>query len=128
MAHYAFLDENNIVTNVIVGLDEGGEEDWEQIYGHRHGQICKRTSYNMRDGVHLLGKTPFRRNYAVIGGYYSEELDAFVPPKPFESWLLSNEKYIWEPPTEYPNDGQRYIWSDGDYQNTGNGWILSEEI
>ncbi len=126
MAYYAFLDENNIVTQVIVGLDEGGEEDWEQIYSHRRGQVCKRTSYNTRDGVHLLGKTPFRRNYAGIGYYYSEELDAFIPPKPFNSWVLDEETCLWNPSVEYPNDGQQYYWSEEEYNNSGNGWILTD--
>jgi hypothetical protein len=83
VAHYAFLDENNIVTEVIVGKDEGEDGiDWEAYYGAFRGQVCKRTSYNTRGGVHTLGGTPLRKNYAGIGYTYDSERDAFIPPKP----------------------------------------------
>jgi len=124
MAHYAFLDQNNIVTQVIVGLDENGEDDWEKIYGERSGQVCKRTSYNTRGGQHSEGGIPFRKNYAGIGFYYDEERDAFISPKPFSTWVLNEETCCWEPPTEYPQDGKGYRWSDEGYKQTGNGWIL----
>ncbi len=124
MAHYAFLDQNNIVTNVIVGLGEDGEEDWEKIYENSHGQVCKRTSYNTLAGQHKIGGIPFRKNYAGIGYYYNEELDAFIPPKPFNSWVLDEETCLWKPSVEYPNDGQQYYWSEEEYNNRGNGWIL----
>jgi len=128
MAHYAFLDQNNIVTNVIVGLDENLGTDWEQVYGDRHGQVCKRTSYNTKNGQHTTGGIPFRKNYAGIGFSYDEERDAFIPPKPFNTWMLNEETCQWFPPTEYPNDGQHYVWSDEDYEETGNGWILHSNI
>jgi hypothetical protein len=83
MAHYAFLDENNIVTEVIVGKNEGEEGiDWEQHYGAFRGQPCKRTSYNTHGGVHSGGGTPYRKNYAGIGYTYDAGRDAFIPPKP----------------------------------------------
>jgi len=86
MAHYAFLDENNIVTEVIVGRDEDevvdGISDWEAHYGEIRGQVCKRTSYNTLNGVHLYGGTPFRWNYAGIGYLYDPIRDAFIPPQP----------------------------------------------
>lgn len=128
MAHYAFLDQNNIVTHIIPGLDEGGEEDWEQIYGERFGQVCKRTSYNTRAGQHMFGGVPFRKNYAGIGYMYDEQRDAFIPPKPFNTWVLNEETCLWEPLIECPNDGQQYYWSDEDYEKTGNGWILVENL
>jgi hypothetical protein len=113
MAHYAFLNENNIVTEVIVGKDEGDDGvDWEQWYGDFRGQICKRTSYNTIGGVHNNGGTPFRKNYAGIGYTYRADIDAFVPPQPFASWILNNDTAQWEPPTPMPTDGKMYSWDE----------------
>ena len=113
MAHYAFLDENNIVTEVIVGKNEGEEgRDWEQWYGEFRGQACKRTSYNTQAGVHLKGGTPFRKNYAGIGYTYRADIDAFVPPQPFASWLLNENTAQWEAPTPMPTDGKMYSWDE----------------
>lgn len=104
MAHYAFLDENNIVTEVIVGKDEGEEGvDWEVWYGEFRGQICKRTSYNTRGGQHPNG-TPLRKNYAGIGYTYDPARDAFIPPQPFPSWVLNENTCLWESPIPYPED------------------------
>jgi hypothetical protein len=112
MAHYAFLDENNIVTEVIVGKDEGDEgRDWEQWYGEFRGQTCKRTSYNTIGGIHNNGGTPFRKNYAGIGYTYRADIDAFVPPQPFASWTL-NVDAQWEPPVAMPQDGKMYSWDE----------------
>jgi len=117
MAHYAFLDGNNTVTEVIVGKDEGQDGiNWEQWYGEFRGQVCKRTSYNTSGGVHSSGGTPFRKNYAGIGYTYDEARDAFIPPKPFASWLLNEESCLWEAPAQYPADGGMYTW-DEDAQN-----------
>ena len=77
MAHYAYLDSSNIVTSVIVGKDENPDFDWESYYGN--GLKCKRTSYNTRGGVHTQNGTPFRKNYAGIGYFYDESMDAFIP-------------------------------------------------
>jgi len=113
MAHYAFLNENNIVTEVIVGKDEGEEgRDWEQWYGEFRGQTCKRTSYNTQAGAHLKGGTPFRKNYAGIGYTYDAQRDAFIPPKPFASWLLNENTAQWEAPTPMPTDGKMYSWDE----------------
>lgn len=121
MAHYAFLDENNIVTEVIVGKDELEEGiDWEEHYGNFRGQLCKRTSYNTRGGVHLGGGTPYRKNYAGIGFTYDEAKDAFIPPKPFESWILNEDTCLWEPPVPYPEDGNYYNWNEETQE-----WILT---
>ncbi len=115
MAHYAFLDENNIVTEVIVGKDEGEDNiDWEQWYGDFRGQVCKRTSYNTMAGVHRNGGTPFRKNYAVIGYTYRSDIDAFVHPQPYASWTL-NENAQWQPPVAMPTDGTietPYTWDE----------------
>jgi hypothetical protein len=111
MAHYAFLDENYIVTEVIVGKDESNF-DWERHYGDIRGQLCKRTSYNTIGGVHTTGGTPFRKNYAGIGYIYDPTLDAFYPPKPFNSWVLNETSCLWEAPVAYPNDGNLYSWDE----------------
>jgi hypothetical protein len=106
MAHYAFIDENNIITEVIVGKNEGEDgksgEDWEAHYGAFRGQVCKKTSYNGN----------IRKNYAGIGFKYDTDLDAFVPPKPFASWLLNNETAQWNPPVAMPNDEGMYSWDE----------------
>jgi hypothetical protein len=113
MAHYAFLDENNIVTEVIVGKDEGEEGvDWEVHYGNFRGQPCKRTSYNTHGGVHSSGGTPLRKNYAGIGYTYDEGRDAFIPQKPYASWLLNEDTCLWDAPVAYPDDGKRYSWDE----------------
>jgi hypothetical protein len=111
MAHYAFLDENNIVTEVITGKEEGNF-NWEQQYGIFRGQLCKRTSFNTQGGIHKLGGTPFRKNYAGIGYTYDQQRDAFIPPKPFNSWLLNESTCIWEAPVAYPTDGGKYSWNE----------------
>lgn len=106
MAHYAFLDENNIVTQVIVGRDEtevvGNIKDWEAYYGAINGVTCKRTSYNNN----------IRKNFAGIGYTYDPDRDAFIPPKPFESWVLDEETCRWEAPVPYPDDGVMYQWDE----------------
>jgi hypothetical protein len=116
MAHYAFLDENNIVVQVIVGKDEDdlapGVTSWEEYYGDFKGMVCKRTSYNTRAGEHAFGGTPFRGNYAGKGYLYREDLDAFIPPQPFDSWTLNESTYSWEAPVAYPEDGEAYTWNE----------------
>lgn len=105
MAHYAFLDKNNLVTEVIVGLDENElieGKDPETWYGNFKGQKCVRTSYNNR----------IRKNYAGIGYTYDETRDAFIPPKPFESWTLNEETCRWDSPVPYPTDGKLYVWNE----------------
>ena len=106
MAHYAFLNSNNIVTEVITGVEEGSDgQDWEVKYGKMRGQTCKRTSYNTIQGTHVLGGTPFRGNYARVGDFYNETLDAFIPPKPFDSWVLDETTFVYNPPTPIPDGG-----------------------
>jgi hypothetical protein len=106
MAHYAFLDENNIVTGVITGRDEtevvDGISDWETYYGNFRGQVCLRTSYNGN----------IRFNYAGMGYSYDPGRDAFISPKPYESWVLDEETCQWQAPTPYPDDGKDYHWNE----------------
>ena len=107
MAHYAILNEDNLVTQVIVGKDETDDtHNWEEYYEG------KRTSYNTFGGAHSLGGTPFRKNYAGIGYTYDEVRDAFIPPKPFASWTLNEDTCQWEAPTAHPDDGKRYSWNE----------------
>jgi hypothetical protein len=124
VAHYAFLDENNIVTEVIVGKDEGEDGiDWEAYYGAFRGQVCKRTSYNTRGGVHTLGGTPLRKNYAGIGYTYDSERDAFIPPKPYVSWLLNENTCLWDAPVAMPDDGELYHWNEATLS-----WVSNDGI
>lgn len=114
MAHYAFLDSDNVVTEVIVGKDENEDGiDWEQHYGEFRGQTCKRTSYNTTGGVHSTGGTPYRKNYAGIRYTYDATRDAFIPRKPFASWLLNETTCLWEPPTPMPiEEGKVFRWNE----------------
>jgi hypothetical protein len=120
MAHYAFLDSNNIVTQVIVGKDEEdlaeGVTDWEVYYGDLLGQTCKRTSYNTAAGVHSGGGTAYRGNYAGIGYSFDETLDAFIPPQSYPSWVLNEETFSWDSPVAYPEDGEMYTWDESTQQ------------
>ena len=101
MAHYAFLDSNGVVTEVIVGKNEGENGiDWEQHYGAFRGQTCKRTSYNTVGGVHNGGGRPHRKNYAGIGYTYDAVRDAFIPPKPSDNAVLDEATCLWVIPEE----------------------------
>lgn len=116
MAHYAFLNDSNIVTEVIVGRDEDdlaeGVTSWEDYYGEVRGQRCLRTSYNTYGGVHIEGGTPFRGNYASIGFQYREDLDAFIPPQPFPSWSLDKGTFSWVSPEPFPEADGFWVWSE----------------
>ena len=113
MAHYALLNTNNHVVQVITGKDETDiSHDWEQFYSAETGYRCLRTSYNTYGNQHMNGGTPFRGNYAGIGFTYDEQLDAFIAPQPYPSWLLNIETCLWDAPIPYPNDGQFYIWNE----------------
>jgi len=111
MAHYAFLDQNNIVVDIIVGKDEDST-DWEEHYGQLRGQTCKRTSYNTYGNQHLAGGVPFRKNYAGIGYRYDAVLDAFIPPQTYPSWHLNTETGLWDPPTPMPTGPGFYRWDE----------------
>jgi hypothetical protein len=103
MAHYAFLDANNIVLQVIVGKDETDlSEDWEQFYGAICNQVCKRTSYHGN----------IRKNYAGIGYTFDAVRDAFIAPQPFPSWVLNEQTCQWESSVPMPTDGKSYAWDE----------------
>ena len=106
MAHYAFLDDNNIVTEVIVGIDETElieGVDPETWYGNFRGQRCIRTSYNHK----------IRGHYAGLGDRYNDELNIFVSPQPFPSYTM-NAAGHWDSPVPYPTDGKQYTWNETD--------------
>ena len=113
MAHWAELDENNIVTRVLVGSNEDPDEGYQWLIDNLGGTWVK-TSYNTQGGVHSLGGTPLRKNYAGIGYSYDATRDAFIPPKPFNSWLLNEDTCLWDAPTPYPTDGKFYRWVEED--------------
>lgn len=119
MAHFAKLDENNIVTFVTVGRDE--DDGQEEALTARTGDVYKQTSYNTRGGVHYDPSTnepsadqskAFRKNYAGIGYTYDETRDAFIPPRPYLSWTLNETTCLWDAPVPLPDDGKRYYWDE----------------
>ena len=114
MAHFAEIDENNIVTRVLVVGDDQehrGQEFLADDLGL--GGTWLKTSYNTQAGVHLNDGTPFRKNYAGIGYSYDETLDAFIPPKPYASWVLNEETCIWDAPVAMPiEEGKMFIWNE----------------
>jgi len=110
MAHYAFIDHDGVVVEVITGVDEDqvvngitGTEGWEQFYAtQRPGLTCRRTSYNGR----------IRKNYAGIGYRYDQACDAFIAPQVFPSWFLDEDTCVWQPPVPYPDDGGMWGWNE----------------
>ena len=116
MAHFAKLGTGNIVervevvSNDIATDEQTGVDFLNNLYGTR--DTWKQTSYNTKGGVHLLGGTPFRKNYGGIGCTYDQTKDAFIPPKPFDSWTLNETTCIWEAPVAYPSDGKDYEWDE----------------
>ena len=127
MAHYAYVN-NGVVTSVIVGPDEGTEPEgvtsWEEYFTAKGKGQAVRTSYNTRGGEHTLGGEPLRFNYAGIGYTFDPDRGtdgAFIPPKPFESWLLDEATCLWNAPVPYPEDGQLYVWDE-----SAGEWVVAE--
>jgi len=115
MSHYAQLDENNVVVFVIHAKSDGKEDEFTA----QTGQTWKQTSYNTRGGVHYTDGEPsadqtkaLRFNYAGVGFTYDADRDAFIPPKPFESWVLDEATCLWQAPIDYPADGGEYTWDE----------------
>ena len=111
MAHFAEIDENNIVTRVIVVADEN-EADGENWCNGFLGGTWKKTSYNTLGNVHALGGTPFRKNYAGVGDTYDASRDAFIEPHEFASWTLNETTCMWNPPVAMPVDDKLYEWNE----------------
>jgi hypothetical protein len=121
MSNFAYIDENGIVTSVIVAEQDiintgvvGDPKNWIQ------------TSYNTRGGIHYSSETgkpsedqtkALRKNYAGIGYIYDATRDAFIPPKPFDSWTLNEDTCLYEAPIPYPTDGKLYEWVES------TGWV-----
>ena len=123
MAHFAKLGNGDIVltvevvSNDVATTEQAGVEFLQNLYKDR--AVWKQTSYNTIGGVHLLGGTPFRKNYATIGGKYDSSRDAFIEPKPHDSWILNETTCLWEAPIEQPTlteqqleDGSLYNWNE----------------
>ena len=117
MSHYAQLDENNTVIFVIAAKSEGKEEE----FTINTGEVWKQTSYNTRGGIYYDPETgepsedqskALRKNYAGIGFTYDADRDAFIPPKPFESWVLDEDTCLWDAPIPKPEDGKIYTWDE----------------
>jgi hypothetical protein len=123
MAHFAKLDSNNVVTFVTVGRQE--DDGQEAVLSSRTGDVYKQTSYNTRGGVHYTDGVPsadqskaFRKNYAGLGYTYDAGRDAFIPQKPYASWVLNETTCLWDAPVAMPEDAgtgeppKRYTWDE----------------
>jgi len=125
MAHFAKLGTGNIiekvevVSNNIATTEQAGVEFLQNLYKDR--AVWKQTSYNTRGGVHLLDGTPFRKNFAGVGFKYDQTRDAFISPKPFNSWVLNETTCLWEAPVALPDTENRYNWNEETQQ-----WDLNE--
>ena len=118
MAHYAKV-VNGTVTKIIVAEADFFDTFVDDIPGE-----WIQTSYNTREGVHKLGGTPLRKNFAWVGGTYDATRDAFLPPHTYASWTLNEETCIYDPPIEYPSDGKVYDWDESAYQaDNTKGWV-----
>jgi hypothetical protein len=106
MAHFAKLSPDNIVVFVTKGRDE--DENSEEVLSTNTGDVYKRTSYNTYGGKHMDGGVPFRKNFAGVGFQYDAIRDAFIPPKPFSSWVLNEDTCLWDAPHPKPNTLDRY--------------------
>ena len=126
MAHFAKLGVGNIIekveviSNDVATTEQAGVDFLNNLYGTN--DVWKQTSYNTYGGEHKLGGTAFRKNYGGIGFKYDQTRDAFIPPKPFNSWTLNETTCLWEAPVAYPTDGQRYTWNE-----TNQTWDLVSE-
>lgn len=143
MAHYAYINADNIVTEVIAGPEETSKpehfESWEEYFSTKGKGRCLGTSYNTYGGVHYTGERnendepipsadqtkALRFNYAGVGYSYDETRDAFIPPTPYPSWVLDEATCQWEAPIAYPTDGASYTWDEqaGDWVVTPEGAV-----
>jgi len=133
MASFSKLNSQNIVLKVesvvndVIQDSNGIEQEsigiefLKNLYNEPNS-IWKQTSYNTRGGVHVLGGTPFRKNFAGIGYTYDEDKDAFIPPKPYPSWILNETTCLWEPPVVRPEGKEMYTWNE-----TNQTWDLISE-
>jgi hypothetical protein len=124
MAHFAKLGKGNKVLTIhrvhnnIATTEQAGVDFLNNLY--KTNDVWKQTSYNTRGNVHYAPNSstpddgfPLRKNYAGKGYTYDEAKDAFIPPKPYSSWILNDDTCNWEAPVAYPDDGRVYIWNEG---------------
>ena len=130
MSHFAKLDENNVVIFVTVGRQE--DDGREAELSARTGDVYKQTSYNTRGGVHYNPETgepsadqskAFRKNYAGLGYTYDADRDAFIPVKPYPSWVLDEFSCLWNAPVPMPNDGNPWLWDENTLS-----WVSNDNI
>ena len=122
MASFAKIENNIVITvesivNEVLKDSNGIEQeqlgiDFLKTLYNEPDAIWKQTSYNTLGGVHQLGGKPFRKNHANIGYTYDKQRDAFIPPKPFNSWILNEDTCLWNAPIDKPNDGNIYKWNE----------------
>jgi len=116
MAHFSKIGTGNIVEQVVVvsndiaTTEQAGVEFLQKLFNNR--DVWKQTSYNTRGGEHLLDGTPFRKNYGAVGFKYDQTRDAFIPKKPFPSWVLNETTCLWEAPVALPDTENRYTWNE----------------
>lgn len=106
MAHFAKV-RDGVVVQVIVA-----EPEFFDTFVDTSAGEWIQTSYNTIGGVHKLGGTPLRKNYAGVGYSYDSQRDAFIPPKPYASWVLNEDTYLWGAPIAIPTDGKKYEWDE----------------
>jgi len=121
MAHFAILKSGNIVEQVVVvsnndaTTEQAGINFLRNLFNNQHLPVVQ-TSYNTYGGTHQFGGTPLRKNYAGIGFQYDQQRDAFIPPKPFNSWILNEDTCLWNAPVAMPTteleDNQYYSWNE----------------
>jgi len=134
MASFAKIGVGNIiltvevVSNDIATTEQAGVDFLNTLYGTR--DVWKQTSYNTVNGQHLLGDTPFRKNFAMVGGKYNSNLNAFIPKKPYNSWTLNEETCQWKAPTPKPNEDTneiRYEWNEANLAWQQKNYTYNEE-
>jgi len=117
MAHFAILKSGNIVEQVVVvsnndaTTEQTGINFLRNLFNNQHLPVVQ-TSYNTYGGTHQFGGTPLRKNYAGIGFQYDQQRDAFIAPKPFNSWILNEDTCLWNAPVAMPIDDNRYTWNE----------------
>ena len=116
MTHFA-----KVLNDQVVNLMVAEPEFFDTFVDSSPGEWIQ-TSYNTRGGVHLLGGTPLRKNFAGVGYSYDRTRDAFIPPQPYPSWRLNAETCLWDSPTPYPTDGGMYAWDE-----TIKAWMLASD-
>lgn len=112
MSHFAYVKDGRVIDVIVAEQDfiDHIEANGHPNYPPGYGRWIQ-TSYNTRGGQHTLGGTPLRKNFAGMGYHYDEVADAFYPPRPFDTWSLNNETFLWEAPVPMPQDGNLYLWN-----------------